>query len=285
MITHLEQGGTYRHGYEENTRPREEIGMIKTLPHRIPSTFGVCIERHLNRTCHQKTSQPFHLVSSYLGVEPKLPGKLEIDLGISTLKRESVRWKVHCDRLTPYHSHALDSFDLPSRQSRFKNDFIVLKNPKAKGHNRVLRSQNSPTLQLNFDSGRVISYDLNGRIQHDPWTIRIFGMVTELVGLRLDEVLEPTLVHTEMIFGRKTAGCYFKREIVCLLSGLYTAIPRRPKEITEAYPRRSDPRRLFRSLCIFEIKCIVFRSHLLRGPWFRADDRISRPGGHVTPVF
>ena len=39
---------TYRDGYEENSRAREEVWMIKALPYRIPPTFSVRIKRHLD---------------------------------------------------------------------------------------------------------------------------------------------------------------------------------------------------------------------------------------------
>ena len=41
-------GRTYRNGYEENARAREEVWMIKALPYRIPPTFSVRIKRHLD---------------------------------------------------------------------------------------------------------------------------------------------------------------------------------------------------------------------------------------------
>jgi hypothetical protein len=92
----------------------------------------------------------------------------------------------------------------------------MLKNSKAKSHNHILRPQNSPTLQLNFNPGRVVPYDLNSRIQHDPETVRIVGMVTELIGLCLDKALEPTLIYAEMVLLREPARCVFECEVMCL---------------------------------------------------------------------
>jgi len=86
----------------------------------------------------------------------------------------------------------------------------------------MLRPQNSPALQLNFDPGRAVPYDLDSRIQHDPEPIRIAGMVTELIGLCLDKALEPTLIYTEVVLLREPAGCVFEREVMCLQNELYT---------------------------------------------------------------
>jgi hypothetical protein len=69
---------------------------------------------------------------------------------------------------------------------------------------------------LSFDPGRVVPYDLNSGIQHDPETIRMVGMVTELMSLLLDEALESALIHTEMVFLREPARCDFEREVVRL---------------------------------------------------------------------
>ena len=126
--------------------------------------------------------------------------------------------------ITSYHRHAFYSLHLPRWQPRLENDLIVLENSKAKSHNRILRPQNSPALQLNFDPGRVIPYDLNGRIQHDPGAIRIIGMAAELVSLLLHEPFEPTLVYAEMVLLREPARRDFKCEVVCLERRLFTVI-------------------------------------------------------------
>ena len=95
---------------------------------------------------------------------------------------------------TTYHSHAFYSLHLPRRQPRFKNHLIVLENPKAESYDRILCPQNLPTIQLNLDPRRVVSNDLNSRIQHDSETIGIIGVVAERTSLLLDEVVEPTLI-------------------------------------------------------------------------------------------
>ena len=197
-----------------------------------------------------------------------------------------MRWsgkRYTCCRSYTYHRHAFYSLHLPRWQPRFKNNFIVLENSKAKGHNHILRPQNPPAFQLDFDPGRVMSYDLNGRIQHDPETARIVGMVTELVNLFLGEALEPTLIYAKVVLLRKSARCGFECEVMCL----GRRSPGNPswEEIRDTYPRRSDPGCLFWRLRILEIECIVFCSHFLRGPGFRSDNRVSRPSGHIASVF
>ena len=112
-------------------------------------------------------------------------------------------------------------------------------------------------------------------------------MVTELVDLRLHKLLESTLIHAEMVLLREPAICNFVREVVCLERALFTGDvtgEEQREEQRETYPRRSDPRSLFRRLCILKIESIVLRSHFLRGPWFRPNDGVSRPSGHIPPV-
>ena len=115
-----------------------------------------------------------------------------------------------------HHSHTFYSLYFPRWKSRFKNDFIVLENSEAESHDGILRLQNFPTFQLNLDPGRAAPYDLNGRIQHDPETVRIVRVVKELTSLLLNDALEPALIHTEMVFRREPTGCGFECEVVRL---------------------------------------------------------------------
>ena len=87
---HLRREWAYCDGDEEDTRPGEVILMVEALPYRIPSSFRVCVKRHLIHDYQKDFGRPFGLRRSHLGVEPKLSRELEVNLGVSALRRVHV---------------------------------------------------------------------------------------------------------------------------------------------------------------------------------------------------